>query len=100
VRPRLAVTSIRQALIAGLAVIAIGGAAYWVFELGLYKPSVVERGYVTATDERGHNRITAATRKIVIGRQSHAFWQVEIAPDVWKDCGKDCAAVLRKAAIK
>jgi hypothetical protein len=94
-RSGLTVNSIGQALIAGLAIIVVGGVAYGAFSLGLYRPSISEHGQVTAAGESGRNRITAETRRILIG--SRRFWQVEVSPGVWRDCGRDCAEVLRKA---
>ncbi len=78
--------------------ILIGFIAYRLFDTGLYQPSVIKRGSVTAASEtyRGQ-KVTAQTRLAVVGRGS--FWQVEVSPDNWQDCGTDCAAVLRHFAF-
>lgn len=94
VREGLTIRSIKEAIIAGLAVIAIGAAAYGVFDLGLYRPSIIERGEVTAGGANGR-QVTAPTREVVI--RNYRFWQVEVSPNVWKDCRTDCARVLRRA---
>jgi hypothetical protein len=93
-RRGLKIRSMKEAAIAGLAVIAIAGAAFGALDLGLYRPSVGERGQVTADGANGR-RTTAATRQVII--RNYRFWQVEVAPNVWKDCGSDCAKVLRRA---
>lgn len=72
------------------------GMAYWAFELGLYRPTVVERGQVTLAD--GRDSITAPTRLLLIGARS--LWQVEVFPVLCEDCGHDCEKALRKALAK
>ncbi len=91
--------SMRQVFIAALALAAIGLAAYAFFEAGFYRPDVTAWGQVTVSDATGKFRVTAATRRLAIGRQTSGFWQVEISPGDWRDCGSDCAAALRKAAF-
>ncbi|MGO8954692.1 MAG: hypothetical protein ACLPWS_15445 [Rhodomicrobium sp.] len=87
--------SLRETAIAGLALAAIGAAAYEFYEAGLYQPNILAQGHAAYTDGNSH-RVTAATRQIQIGKS--VFWQVELSPGVWKDCGADCAGTLRKAA--
>ncbi|MGA7329414.1 MAG: hypothetical protein WBX25_34270 [Rhodomicrobium sp.] len=73
-------------------------AAYEVFQSGLYQPQIVGMGTVTAASKFSRGSITARTRLAIVGRGS--FWQVEVSPGVWKDCGTDCAAVLRRSAFQ
>lgn len=84
----------RDTFVAGLAVIAIIGVAYKAASLGLYRPSITQTGKISV-DDAGWNGITAATRQVVIGK--HYFWQVEVSPGDWRDCGRDCAKTLREA---
>ncbi len=98
-RRGIKIGSIRQVFIAALALAAIGLAAYAFFEAGFYAPNVTARGSVTVSDPAGKSRVTAATRRVAIGRQTSGFWQVEISPGNWLDCGSDCAGTLRKAAF-
>ena len=93
-RRGLPIGSVKDVVIAALALTAIGAAAYAAFDLGLYKPSIGARGQVTAENSNGR-RMTAATRQVIV--RNYRFWQVEVAPDVWRDCGSDCASVLRRA---
>lgn len=93
-RRGLRIGSVKDVAIAALALAALGVAAYGAFDLGLYKPSIGARGQVTADGANGR-RMTAETRQVVV--RSYRFWQVEVAPNVWKDCGSDCAEVLRRA---
>ena len=92
-RPRFG--SLRETAIAALAVVAIGAAAYEFYDAGLYRPNILAHGQAAYSDGNSH-RVTAATRKIQIGKG--VFWQVEISRGVWKDCGADCAGTLRKGA--
>ncbi len=91
--------SVQQTIAAAFAIAAILGLAYWFYGEGLYKPAVVQWARVTVTDPGGKYRVSAATRRVIIGRQTRSFWQVEVSPDKWLDCGNDCAATLRKAAF-
>jgi hypothetical protein len=68
-------------------------AAYEAYQYGLYRPQIMERGHVEYRDWNS-KAVTAATRRITIRNRS--FWQVEVTPGVWKDCGRDCADTLRK----
>jgi len=78
--------------------IVIGYLSYAAFEFGLYRPQIAQTGIVTvASKVYAGQKITAQTRLAIIGRRS--FWQVEAAPGAWKDCGSDCAAVLRRSAF-
>jgi hypothetical protein len=88
------VRSIREAAIGALAVAALAGAAYEFYQLGFYQPDVIARGNAVYVDGNGH-RATASTRQVSVGRGR--FWQVELSPGVWKDCGYDCVATLRQA---
>jgi hypothetical protein len=93
-RSGLKIHSLRNAITGGAAVIVIGAAAYKIFEYGLYQPQIASTGSVTAVSSSSPGRkIKAQTRLAAVGRRS--FWQVEVSPGVWKDCGSDCAAVLR-----
>lgn len=78
--------------------ILIGFIAYRLFDTGLYQPSVIKRGTVTAVSgiNRGE-KVTAQTQLAQVGRR--AFWQVEVSPGNWQDCGTDCVAVLRHFAF-
>ncbi len=89
---------LRDAIAGGVALILIGFLAYSYYEAGFYQPLVIEQGSVVAY--RGINRgqkVTAQTRFVRIGRGT--FWQVEASPGDWRDCGSDCAAVLRRLAF-
>ncbi len=90
----LRIRSWNDALIGGIAVVVIGFIAYEFFAFGLYQPTVIQRGSVVAHNEinRGE-KVSAQTRLIEVGRRT--FWQVEVSPGDWQDCGSDCAAVLR-----
>ncbi len=82
-----------------MAVILIGFLAYQFYATGLYEPSVIQRGSVVAysgTDRK--EKVTAQIRLVQVGRRS--FWQVEVSPGNWQDCGMDCAAVLRRFAFR
>jgi len=94
-RSGLRVHSAADVAIAGIAVAAIVLAAYEIFQSGLYKPSIVAGGQVEYTDKHGY-RVKAATRQVAVGRR--LFWQVELSPGVWADCGGDCAGVLRRGS--
>jgi hypothetical protein len=95
----LQIRSLNDALIGGIAVIVIGFLAYRFFAAGLYQPSVIERGSVVVYSgvDRGE-KVTAQKRLVQVGRRT--FWQVEVSPDEWQDCGSDCAAVLRRFAFR
>jgi hypothetical protein len=91
--------SLRRAAIGGIAVIVIGAAAYGIFESGVYRPQIAGTGSVTtASKSLPEQKVKAQTRLAIVGRRS--FWQVEVSPGVWKDCGSDCAAVLRQWAFQ
>ncbi len=75
--------------------IVIGFLAYRFYGTGLYQPSVIQRRSVVAYSGINHGeKVTAQTRFIRVGRGT--FWQVEVSPGNWQDCGSDCAAVLRR----
>jgi hypothetical protein len=94
----LRVRSLKEALIGGGAVIVIGCLAYEAFEFGLYRPQIAQTGMVTAVSKvYAGKKVTAQTRLAIVGRSS--LWQVEVSPGAWKDCGSDCAAVLRNSAF-
>jgi len=97
---KLKIRSLRDALIGGAAVIIVGVAAYEAFEFGLYRPQIARTGSTTAASKvfAPGQKVKAQTRLAVVGRRS--FWQVEVSPGVWKDCGSDCAAVLRHWAFQ
>jgi hypothetical protein len=98
-RSALKIGSFKEAVIAGAAMIVIGFAAYEIFESGLYQPQIAATGSVTAVSKSSPGlKVTAQTRLAIVGRRS--FWQVEASPGVWKDCGSDCAAVLRQSAFR
>ncbi len=90
---RLRITSLNAALVGALGVVAIMGVAYWAFQQGLYRPSVISRGQVTAAD--GRSRVTVRTRLVAVGKRS--LWQFEVSPGTWRDCGDDCEKALRRA---
>ena len=96
---RLGRLTVRQVLIASGAVIVIGFSAYEAFQFGLYRPQITRTGLVTATNKfNPRQTATAQTRLAIVGRRS--FWQVEVSPGTWKDCGSDCEAVLRRYAFR
>jgi hypothetical protein len=96
---RLGRLTMRQALIASGAVIVIGFSAYQAFQFGLYQPQITRTGSVTATNKfNPRQTATAQTRLAIIGRRS--FWQVEVSPGAWKDCGSDCESVLRQSVFR
>jgi hypothetical protein len=98
-RSGLKIRSLRDVAIGGAVVIVIGAAAYEIFEYGLYQPQIAGTGSVTAVSIASPGqKVKAQTRLAVVGRRS--FWQVEVSPGVWKDCGSDCAAVLRQWAFR
>jgi hypothetical protein len=87
----------RDILIFAALLIAVGAGAALYYDLGFYVPSVVQRGQITvASGSDATKRVTAATRLIVVRQR---FWQVEYPEGVWNDCGRSCAAMLRKAAF-
>jgi hypothetical protein len=89
----------RGAVIGGAAMIIIGAAAYEFFEAGFYQPEIAGTGSVTSASKISSGRtVKAKTRLAAVGRRS--FWQVEVSPGVWKDCGSDCAEVLRHWAFQ
>jgi hypothetical protein len=95
-RPKIG--SLRKAVIGGALTFIIGAAAYEIFSYGLYQPQIAGTGSVTVASSASPGlKIRAQTRLAVIGRRS--FWQVEASPGVWKDCGSDCAGVLRQRAF-
>jgi hypothetical protein len=87
-------SSLRGAALAAAAVAAIGAGAYEYYELGFYQPNVIARGETRYAGRNGA-RVKAATRQVSVGKG--LFWQVELAPGVWKDCSGDCAGTLRRA---
>jgi hypothetical protein len=92
------IRSPKEALIGGVAVIVIGYFAFEAFEFGLYRPQIAQTGMITVASKADAGRkITAQTRLAIVGRRS--FWQVQVVPGTWKDCGSDCAAVLRQSAF-
>jgi hypothetical protein len=96
-QPRI--RSLKDGVIGALIVIAIGFAAYELFQFGFYRPQIVATGSITVTSKfLPGQRINAETRLAAVGRRS--FWQVESSPGVWQDCGSDCAAVLRQHAFR
>jgi hypothetical protein len=98
-RSGLKIGSLRNAVIGGALTILIGAVAYGIFDYGLYQPQIAGNGSVTAVSSASPGKkIKAQTRLAVVGRRS--FWQVEVSPGVWKDCGSDCAAVLRRWAFR
>jgi hypothetical protein len=98
-RSRPKIHSLRHVVIGGAAVIVIGAAAYEIFEAGLYWPQIAGTGSVAAVSNASPGqKVKAQTRLAAVGRRS--FWQVEVSPGVWKDCGSDCAAVLRHWAFQ
>jgi hypothetical protein len=95
----LRIRSLHDAWIGGIAVAVIGFIAYEFFAFGLYQPTVIRYGSVVAMS--GSNRgekASAQTRLIQVGRRT--FWQVEVSPGNWQDCGSDCAAVLRRFVFR
>jgi hypothetical protein len=87
----------RDILTFAVLVIAVGASAALYYALGFCVPSVVQRGRITvASGSDATKRVTAATRLIVVRQQ---FWQVEYPEGVWKDCGRSCTGMLRKAAF-
>jgi hypothetical protein len=98
-RNRLKIRLWRDAVTGGAAMIIIGAAAYEAYEFGIYRPEVAKTGSVTASGKFSPvQKVKAQTRLAIVGRRS--FWQVEVSPGVWKDCGSDCAAVLRQWAFR
>lgn len=96
---KLKIKSIEEALAGAGIVVAIMAAAMTYYQLGFYTPSVIGRSQVTAVSKTPPaRRVTAATRQIAVGRRT--FWQVEISEGVWIDCGRDCAAMLRRSYFK
>ncbi len=95
----LRIRSLNDALIGGIAVVVIGFIAYEFFAFGFYQPRVIQRGSVVAYNgiNRGE-KVTAQTRLVQVGRRT--FWQVEVSPGDWQDCGSDCAAVLRRFVFR
>ncbi len=94
----LGMASLRGALAGGVAFILIGFLAYLYYEAGLYQPLVIEHGSVVAYGGISRDqKVTAQTRFVRIGRGT--FWNVEVSPGNWQDCGSDCAAVLRHFAF-
>jgi hypothetical protein len=97
-RRTLEIRSWKDAVIGGIAVIIIGAAAYVIFESGLYRPQIAGTGIVTAASKSAPGqKIKAQKRLAAVGRRS--FWQVEVSPGLWKDCGSDCA-LLRQWALQ
>ncbi len=95
----LRIRSWNDALIGGIAVVVIGFLAYEFFAFGLYQPTVIKRGSVVAyTGSNRAEKVTAQTRLVQVGRR--AFWQVEVSPGDWQDCGSDCAAVLHRFVFR
>lgn len=98
-RSRPTIPSLRDAVIGGAAMIVIGAAAYEIFVAGFYQPQIEGTGSVTVSSKISlGQKVKAKTRLAAVGRRS--FWQVEVSPGVWKDCGSDCAEVLRHWAFK
>ncbi len=94
----LRIRSLPDALVGGIAVAVIGFLAYEFFASGLYQPSVIQHGSVAISGNNRREKVTAQTRLIQVGRRS--FWQVEVSPGDWQDCGSDCAAVLRRFVFR
>lgn len=91
---RLEPSSSRTATLwGGAALVALLGLGWWALNHGLFDPNVIERGQVSVTN--GVSRVTARTRALNFANRS--FWQVEVAPGDWRECGHDCAKVLRGA---
>ena len=84
--------TVKSALLGELSVLAILALAFWAFKLGLYHPSVIQRGQVSVS--HGGSRVIARTQLLALGR---SLWQVEVSPGDWRDCGHDCEKVLRGA---
>jgi hypothetical protein len=95
----LRIRSLHDALIGGVAVVGMGFIAYEFFAYGLYQPTVMRYGSVEAVraSSRGE-KVSAQTRLVEVGRRT--FWQVEVSPGDWQDCGSDCAAVLRRFVFR
>lgn len=97
--PQYTMKSAKEYMFGGLALIAVGIGAMAFYEYGLFQPSVLARGKVVVPHKSDrHQTVTRATRRVGIGGRT--FWQVEIEPGVWTDCGSDCAATLRQAVFK
>jgi hypothetical protein len=95
----LRIRSLNDALIGGIAVVGIGLLAYEFFAYGFYQPTVIRYGSAVAISASNRaEKVTAQTRLIQVGRRT--FWQVEVSPDDWQDCGSDCAAVLRRFGFR
>jgi hypothetical protein len=96
----LRLPSLREALIGVAAWIAIGIIVYAAFEAGLIRPANRQEGTVTVKSSRVPGRtVTARTRQLAV-RGPGRYWEVEVSPDEWKDCGTDCAATLRHFAFQ
>jgi hypothetical protein len=96
----LRMPSLREALI-GMAVwIVVGMIIYAAFEAGLIRPANRQEGTVAAKSIRVPARtVTARTRQLAV-RGPGRYWEVEVSPNEWKDCGTDCAGTLRHFAFQ
>lgn len=92
----LRVMSFRSAFWGGLAALGILGLGSWALDHGLFQPNILERGQVSVNN--GATRVTARTRLLTFGNRS--FWQVEVSPGDWRECGHDCAKVLRSSLVQ
>ena len=86
--------TVKSALLGELSVLAILALAFWAFKLGLYHPSVIQRGQVSVS--HGGSRVIARTQLLALGK-GPSLWQVEVSPGDWRDCGHDCEKALRGA---
>lgn len=97
--PREATKSAREQLIGSLALIAVGVGAMAYYHYGFYHPQVLESSRVTVAHKSdSHQTVTRPSRRIALGGRS--FWQVELEPGYWTDCGSSCEAAVRQATFK
>jgi hypothetical protein len=96
----LRMPSLKEALTGAAVWMAIGIIVYAAFEAGLIRPANSREGTVTAKSSRVPGRtVTARTRQLAV-RGPGRYWEVEVSPNEWKDCGTDCAGTLRRFAFQ